>query len=131
MGYRLPLESLPWTKPEDVAYSFDPDPFAHATLANRPARRPQLFTAPPRHYPPRGRRTARSRRKKASPRHGCHVPPSALQSRDGMLFVFLPPVQFVADYLDLVAAIEDTAAYLRMPVARGLHASLRSAHLRD
>jgi uncharacterized protein (DUF2126 family) len=28
MGYRLPLDSLPWTKPEDVLYSFDPDPFA-------------------------------------------------------------------------------------------------------
>ena len=29
----------------------------------------------------------------------------------------MPPVEYLADYLDLVAAIEDTAAYLRMPVA--------------
>jgi uncharacterized protein (DUF2126 family) len=28
----------------------------------------------------------------------------------------MPPVEYVADYLDLVAAIEDTAAYLNMPV---------------
>ncbi len=27
MGYRLPLESLPWTTPEDVTYAFDTDPF--------------------------------------------------------------------------------------------------------
>jgi uncharacterized protein (DUF2126 family) len=31
--------------------------------------------------------------------------------------VFLPPVQFLSDYLDLISAIEDTAAHLRMPVA--------------
>ncbi len=29
----------------------------------------------------------------------------------------MPPVEYLADYLDLVAAIEDTAAYTRMPVA--------------
>ncbi len=28
MGYRLPLDSLPWTKPEDVDWTYDPDPFA-------------------------------------------------------------------------------------------------------
>src|SRR6202035_4440156 len=48
IGYRLPLESLPWTKPEDVMYSFDPDPFAKRDiLPTRPARKPDLFTAPP------------------------------------------------------------------------------------
>src|SRR6202043_666434 len=46
VGYRLPLESLPWTKPEDVLYSFDPDPFAKRNeLPNRPARKPELFKA--------------------------------------------------------------------------------------
>src|SRR6202043_1983501 len=48
MGYRLPLDSLPWTKPEDVLYSFDPDPFAKRNaLPERPARKPDLFTALP------------------------------------------------------------------------------------
>jgi uncharacterized protein (DUF2126 family) len=28
----------------------------------------------------------------------------------------MPPVEYLADYLDLAAAIEDTAAYLKMPV---------------
>jgi len=28
----------------------------------------------------------------------------------------MPPVEYLADYLDLVAAIEDTAAHLNMPV---------------
>ena len=36
--------------------------------------------------------------------------------RGGDLFVFMPPVEFLSDYLDLVAAVEDTAAHLKMPV---------------
>src|SRR5208337_4544906 len=47
MGYRLPLESLPWTKPEDAIYSYDPDPFEkRARLPLRPERRPDLFNTP-------------------------------------------------------------------------------------
>ncbi len=37
-------------------------------------------------------------------------PALCLQPRDGKLFVFMPPVEYVADYFDLVAAIEETAA---------------------
>ena len=48
MGYRLPLEALPWTKPEDVTYSFDTDPFRwRDKLPQRPERRMDLFTVPP------------------------------------------------------------------------------------
>ena len=43
-------------------------------------------------------------------------PALCIQPRDGKLFVFMPPVEYVPDYLDLVAAIEDTAAHLSMPV---------------
>ena len=37
LGYRLPLESLPWTKPEDVEYAYDPDPFQDARQTSRKA----------------------------------------------------------------------------------------------
>ena len=43
-------------------------------------------------------------------------PALCIEPRDGKLFVFMPPVEYLADYLDLVAAIEDTAAHLKMPV---------------
>ena len=36
--------------------------------------------------------------------------------RNGVLYVFLPPVPDAADYLELTAAIESTAAQLGMPV---------------
>ncbi len=45
IGYRLPLESLPWTKPEDAEWSFDPDPFQQRDrLPEKPARKRQMFT---------------------------------------------------------------------------------------
>ena len=47
MGYRLPLEAMPWTKPEDVTYAFDTDPFRRRDkLPPRPERRMDLFSPP-------------------------------------------------------------------------------------
>jgi uncharacterized protein (DUF2126 family) len=39
-----------------------------------------------------------------------------IEPRDGRLCVFMPPLEELEDYLDLVAAVEDTAAALQMPV---------------
>ena len=39
-----------------------------------------------------------------------------VEPRDGRLHVFMPPSTDVEDYLDLLAAIEDTAAHSSMPV---------------
>ena len=39
-----------------------------------------------------------------------------VEPRDGRLHVFMPPVERTEDYLDLLAAIESTAAALSMPV---------------
>ena len=43
-------------------------------------------------------------------------PALCVQPRGGQLFVFMPPVEYLADYLNLIAAIEDTAAHLKIPV---------------
>ena len=39
-----------------------------------------------------------------------------VEPREGRLYVFVPPQRYLEDYLDLVAAIEDTAAALQLPV---------------
>ncbi len=39
-----------------------------------------------------------------------------VEAREGRMFVFMPPVRRVEDYLELVSAIESTAAELQMPV---------------
>ncbi len=41
----------------------------------------------------------------------------AVEPRNGQLCVFLPPVTSADDYVELVAAVEDTATTLKMPVA--------------
>jgi uncharacterized protein (DUF2126 family) len=117
IGYRLPLESLPWTTPEDVIYSYDADPFAtRLRLPDKPERKRYLFTEPPSTDDPE---LAAGRAK--PPEQGESAawisrPALCIEPREGKLFVFMPPVEYLADYLDLVAAIEDTAAFLKMPV---------------
>jgi uncharacterized protein (DUF2126 family) len=39
-----------------------------------------------------------------------------VEAREGRLYVFLPPVAAAEDYIELIAAVEDTAAQLKMPV---------------
>jgi uncharacterized protein (DUF2126 family)/transglutaminase-like putative cysteine protease len=115
LGLRLPLESLPWTKPEDVEYSFDPDPFAEREeLPAKPERKPHLFEEPAPGNPEPEKREAPKKGESAA---WVSRPALCIEVREGILYVFLPPVQFLNDYLDILAAVEDTAAYLRMPVA--------------
>ena len=40
----------------------------------------------------------------------------SVEVRDGRLCVFMPPVETLEDYLDLLATIESTAAELGLPV---------------
>jgi uncharacterized protein (DUF2126 family)/transglutaminase-like putative cysteine protease len=117
MGYRLPLESLPWTKPEDVTYAFDTDPFQRRdTLPPRPERRPGLFAVPPFADEPQTPGDKAKPKPEDEQALTLTRPALCVQARGGRLFVFMPPVDYLADYLDLVAAIEDTAAHLSMPV---------------
>ena len=39
-----------------------------------------------------------------------------VEARDGIIYIFLPPLQYIEHYLDLVASIEATAAKLHIPV---------------
>jgi uncharacterized protein (DUF2126 family) len=117
MGYRLPLDSLPWTKPEDILYSFDPDPFAKRdALPARPARRADLFTTVPVPEDPQPAAEPAKPPEKGESAAWVARPALCIQPRDGQIFVFMPPVEYVSDYLDLVAAVEDTSVYLNMSV---------------
>ncbi len=116
LGFRLPLESLLWEVPEQRQQIWSVDPMAP--------------TAP---LPPPHRLSREAVRKNGSDRrqHSLEQPPStsgsysgpvtrtalAVEARQGRLCVFLPPVNSAEDYVELVAAIEDTAAGLQMPVA--------------
>jgi uncharacterized protein (DUF2126 family) len=117
MGYRLPLESLPWTKPEDVTYAFDTDPFRRRDkLPPRPERQMGRFFGQPITDEPESPADKVKPKKDEKQAVTLTRPALCVQAREGKLFIFMPPVDYLADYLDLVAAIEDTAAHLSMPV---------------
>ncbi|MBR0656166.1 transglutaminase family protein [Plastoroseomonas arctica] len=111
IGLRLPLESLPWIDPAAMETDYERDPFAPREAF--PARsaydrvseangaqglpidlRPQPQAAP----------------SVANPQDPARVRTAlTVESRDGKLHIFLPPLYAAEDFLDLAAAIEDTA----------------------
>ncbi len=113
MGYRLPLDSLPWEAPEDMARTYPPDPFAdHGPLPSR-ERLAAVVTKQASHIPAEKAGPGPERAPPTGP-----VVRTALcvEPRDGILHIFMPPVDAVEDYLVLCAAIEATAAEMNLPV---------------
>jgi uncharacterized protein (DUF2126 family)/transglutaminase-like putative cysteine protease len=100
MGYRLPLDSLPWEAPEKRQFMVERDPFA------------------PRAPLPRFQRGD----EKPDRNHRVVLPANVVRTalciepRNGRLYVFMPPARCIDDYLDLVAAVEATAKELDRPV---------------
>ncbi len=109
MGLRLPLDSLPWVAAEERQPFFPLDPAApRASLP--PDRWPRFQShsdVPIAHDRP----SANGRADAGAIRTSVCVEP-----REGRLHVFLPPLQQLEEYLYLVAAVEDTAAALGLPV---------------
>ncbi|HVV70248.1 MAG TPA: transglutaminase family protein, partial [Verrucomicrobiae bacterium] len=140
MGLRLPLDSIPWVAEKEFPWVWHRDPmspptplpldFPYAAKARQqalsgtpspikagqgPGQRLQQLEAglTPR---PKGSDafTRRPREHESAPwiiRTALCVEP-----RDGRLYVFMPPVETLEDYLDLVAGIEQSVAGLGLPV---------------
>jgi uncharacterized protein (DUF2126 family)/transglutaminase-like putative cysteine protease len=111
IGYRISTESMPWVAPDQLEYEFEPAPFAdRVKLPSAPARRMDLFQRDPVADPlpalPSSAETAPELIR----------PSLCVQAREGRLHVFLPYASRLADYLDLLAAVEDTCQYLHKPV---------------
>jgi uncharacterized protein (DUF2126 family) len=115
IGYRIATESIPWVAPDDLTYEYDAAPLAaqleaRIKLPSRPSRRMDLFQKTPVADPlPAFSATAETAPELIRPA-------LCVQAREGRLHVFLPYVSNLADYLDLVAAVEDTCQYLQTPV---------------
>ncbi len=111
VGYRLPLDSLPWVAPDDIEYDYERDPFADdGPLPPREAGRMDLFAASPADDPlpsaPTGGESSKPLVR----------PALCVEAREGRLHVFLPYTPKLPDYLALLAAVEDTCLYLNQPV---------------
>jgi uncharacterized protein (DUF2126 family) len=95
---------MPFVAPDELVYEKDEE--GRVKLPAGPARRPGLFTEEPKPDPlPPLSSTAETATELIRPS-------LCVQEREGRLHVFLPYVSVVADYLDLVAAVEDTCAHL-------------------
>ena len=110
VGLRLPLESLPWVDPDEAEVDLEPDPFApkdklplRQALQAREALRDgsgiENFRPVPQELPVVGQ---------SDP--GVVRTALAVESRDGLLHVFFPPLYAVEDWLSLTAAVEETAS---------------------
>lgn len=118
VGFRLPLASLPW-EPAGVARQiFEVDPMApkrDLPAPPAPIRQRSLWGASsgPSATPPPVRQTVVEQ----EPGDGSVVRTAlAIEARRGRLHVFMPPVESASDYVELVHAVEDTAAFLALPV---------------
>ncbi|MBV8186108.1 MAG: transglutaminase family protein, partial [Alphaproteobacteria bacterium] len=133
IGFRLPLDSLPWAAPTDAGFMAEPDPMApHPALPPIEAfRRAPVLRRQERGLQADGGAEAEARREAwrralapdLGPRPAVgssagNIVRSAIvfEPRDGHLYVFMPPTERTEDYLDLVAAVEDTAEELAQPV---------------
>ena len=127
LGFRLPLQSLPHIDAVDYPHPVPADPFAERLPLSDPR-----ITHPigPRVFhgargeaasPPLAPETlVMQRAPSASTRAadaGLPVRTAlSVEVRDGRLCVFMPPVETLNDYLELIATIEATAAELALPI---------------
>jgi uncharacterized protein (DUF2126 family) len=136
IGYRLPLDSQPWAAETDFPYIYPPDPMRalaplpSAAQVRAQVQSPKRSTALAANV---GASTGSSTAAGAKTGHAAATtPPGApapkqsagwitrralcAQARDGILYIFMPPTDALEDYLELVAAIEASAAALKVPV---------------
>jgi len=129
MGYRLPLDSLPWAKTGDRQEVIELDPFAPRTALPVAAQlRVQHPLTPA--LSPRGEGASPKRHESAKdvvrtalcvevrdPQRA-NGPKAEAEAggKSGVLYVFMPPLAEIEHYLELLAAIEATAAELNVKI---------------
>src|SRR5439155_7529911 len=138
IGLRLPLDSVPWVARSDYPSVIPPDPMQKLPPLPRPdelrarlggvQRVAQPFvrgaSAVPGRRPvreqhlDRSQETAETERRPAPFQSADWIVRTALcvEPRDGRLYIFMPPLARTEDYLELTAAIEETATNLKLPV---------------
>ena len=104
MGLRLPISSLPYIPPDDYPYTVEQDPLepreelpVYDQSASHPGAPQQAV-------------------QEQQPRSGGVRTAMSIEIRDGVLCAFMPPVEKLEDYLELVTAVEATAEEMQMQV---------------
>ncbi|KWF11791.1 DUF2126 domain-containing protein [Burkholderia pseudomultivorans] len=157
MGYRLPLDSLPWVARSDYPYLVERDPFApRDALPDAAAFRaryagaadaPRYLTGVHREAAPQtvmqwrddgaagggGRHaTEEAGRRPERFESAAWITRTALcvEARNGVLYLFMPPLAALDDYLELLGAIELTAHALDVKLVLEGYPPPRDARLK-
>ncbi|WP_062111048.1 transglutaminase family protein [Aureimonas sp. AU40] len=114
LGYRLPLAALPWLPPARYPYTHPADPMQRfpdlpeREILGQVQKRISQADPAPAWSPPEPGPEAEI---------GGYVRTAvAIEPRDGVLHVFMPPLESAEAYLDLLAAVEDEAEAMALPV---------------
>jgi uncharacterized protein (DUF2126 family) len=150
MGYRLPLDSLPWAKKTDLPHLIEQDPMAPrgplpdvqrsavpyltgtGPQPEAPRRMQEDFRAEGEAgagtegirfaQPPKKFESAKELTRTAlcvearDPRRASGPKAEESGTKSGALYVFMPPLELVEDYLDLLEAVEATAQKLGVKI---------------
>jgi len=113
IGYRLPLDSQPWIASADFPFIHAPDPTrefpalaSHAAIRRQYQRRDPARTSVVVAELPKARQSAVALTRTSL----------CAQARDGVLYIFMPPVRELEEYLELIGAVEVVAEALAQPV---------------
>ncbi|MEO0411077.1 MAG: transglutaminase family protein [Pseudomonadota bacterium] len=108
VGFRLPIESLPWVPKAAYPYFFPADPFA------------------PKQALKKQRQNEDDKERDAEKRQDTHEQvlfvgepvrtALSVEVRGGHMCVFLPPTERANDYVDLIQAVEESAEELGQPI---------------
>ena len=158
MGFRLPLDALPWVSESDYPYTVERDPFApRDALPGAQALRARYAAVDRASAGPAGRAEAtagltadRTATRTLMQRPGAGVDADVdaarypqrhesaawtrrtalcVEARNGILYVFMPPLAELEDYLDLLGAIEATAENLAVELVLEGYPPPRDARL--
>ncbi len=99
MGYRLPLASLPWKLPDDFEFDTERDPFDERAALEKKS----------------GKKRKTKKNKSQSSKEVVHTA-LCVEVRQGKLYVFMPPVNELETWLELVNNIEVTAKSLKLSI---------------
>ena len=120
IGFRLPLNSLPYVPPEARSFVPPPDPFAPLPPLQPPEQSYARAHGNGAHRPGGAVRTGPFRPINSHVTSLVNEPlvrtALTVEPRDGRLCVFMPPTSHAGDYFDLLAAVEASAEKLDQPV---------------
>ena len=125
LGYRLPLGSLPYVPPSDYPYIHPRDTaeprgpladFRSQAIERDSQSREAMAEREQRHEAVAAPDTERQERVEQEIIQGAVRTALVIEPRGDHLSVFIPPVETLDDYLEMVAEIEQVAERLRLPV---------------